>query len=171
MGTDARWQMLLKQNFHRQVSGRHPCAKDGERRCSRAWPWSAWISAVWGFTKAAMGLTTTNTALVKLQRQQAERRPREAGEAALLLRPDNGTASNHYGESGSGPCPREERRPKSPRSAGRVQAICAAPIVADGGIGGPRPLPRLLAGREECPRANRHTHSPHRSRALVLFPG
>jgi multidrug efflux pump subunit AcrB len=55
-----------------------------------------------------MGLTTANTAFVKLQRQQAERRPRERGEVALLLRPDNGTASNHYGESRSGPCPSEE---------------------------------------------------------------
>jgi hypothetical protein len=55
-----------------------------------------------------MGLTTANTAFVKLQRQQVEQRPREGGEAALLLRPDNGTASNHYGESRSGPCPREE---------------------------------------------------------------
>jgi hypothetical protein len=85
-----------------------PRAKDGERRRSRPRPWSARISSIWGFTKAAMGLTTANTAFVKLQRQQVEQRPREGGEAALLLRPDNGTASNHYGESRSGPCPREE---------------------------------------------------------------
>jgi hypothetical protein len=164
MGTDARWQMLLKQNFHRQVSGRHPLRKG---RGTPSQPGSAVVRLDFrhlGIHESCHGLDHGKHSFCETAATAGRTAGTRRRRNRLRPRPDNGTASNHYGESRSGPCPREEA---SRRRRGAPVGSRPYARARSSGTQGLAARDRRRAswrGLKNAP-ANRHTHSSYCFRA------